>query len=135
MLAEGVLVLSFHVPKLEKRSGAQGGERGGGPGLQEKKELPIDPRRRGTSSSWRGSLRAAEKKRFFNWTDRAGLSGDRQTRELEVDRASQPREEVGYLEARTERLDEADEVICRILVEQRNRARERVRELEGSIVR
>jgi multidrug efflux pump subunit AcrA (membrane-fusion protein) len=129
----GAPVLSFDASELEKRLLEVRAASETAAKEIEKKELDILVRRRADE------LRLAEAKAEL---EKKTLQLDRPsdvaaaivTRELELDRERAERE-VAYLGARRQALDEADATEVQSLIEQRDRARSRVRELEESIAR
>jgi multidrug efflux pump subunit AcrA (membrane-fusion protein) len=130
---EGAPVLTFDASELEKllldlRAASESADK-----EIEKKELDVLVRRRADALRLAEAAAKLEKKTLQ--LDRpSGVSAAIVTKELELDRELASRE-VAYLDERRRALDEADETDLRNLIEQRDRSRSRVRELEESIAR
>lgn len=129
----GAPVLSFDTSELQKRllelraSSASADEE------IEKKELDALVRRRADELR-RAEATAKLEKTRLKLERPIEFSAARETKVLELDRDLAERE-IAYLDERRRALDEADAADLGNLVEQRDRARARVRELEESIGR
>ena len=129
----GAPVLSFDTSQLEKQLLELRAEADSAEKEIEKKELDVLVRRRADELRLAEATAELEKKTLQ--LDRpSGVSAAIVTRELELDRERAEREGA-YLEERRRALDEADGTDLQNLIEQRDRARSRVRELEESIAR
>lgn len=132
-VAAGTPVLSFDASELEKRllelrAASDSAEKEIG-----KKELDVLVRRRADELRL-AEARAKREKTRLQLERPSGFQAARETRALELDRELAEREIV-YLEQRRESLDEADAADLQNLLEQRDRAAARVKELEQSIGR
>ena len=132
-VAEGTPVLSFDASELEKRLLDLRALSASADKEIEKKELDVLVRRRADELRLAEAIAKLEKTRL-QLERPSELSAARATKALELDRELAERE-IAYLDERRRALDEAEGADRKILVEQRDRARARVRELEESIGR
>ncbi len=132
-VAEGAPVLSFDASELEKRLLELRASSASADKEIEKKELDVLVRRRAEELRL-AEARAKLEKTRLSLERPSELSAARETRALELDRGLAERE-IAYLDERRRALDEADGTALQNLIEQRDRARGRVRELEESIGR
>jgi HlyD family secretion protein len=132
-VSAGAPVLSFDASELEKRLLDLRAASESSAKEIEKKELDVQVRRHADELRLAQATAELEKK-TLQLERPSGVSAAIVTRELELDRERAEREGA-YLEERRRALDEADETDLQNLIEQRDRARSRVAELEGSIAR
>ncbi|MGH9320034.1 MAG: efflux RND transporter periplasmic adaptor subunit [Vicinamibacteria bacterium] len=129
----GTPVLAFDATELEQQLVDRRAERQ--TAEQEIEKRKLDMRVRQADDEVRVSeAKAKLEKANLKLTRPGDLVAARETRKLELDRALAERE-VKYLEERRLSLDEADRTELENLVEQRDRAGSRVRELERTIAR
>jgi multidrug efflux pump subunit AcrA (membrane-fusion protein) len=132
-VSAGSPVLSFDASELEKRLLELRAARDSAEKELEKQEIDVLVRRRADELRL-AEARARLEKTRLQLERPSELQAARKTKALELDRDLAERE-LAYLEERRKSLDEADAAFRENLVEQRNRARARVSELEGSIGR
>jgi len=132
-VAAGTPVLSFDASELEKRLLDLRASSASADKEIEKKELDVLVRRRADELRL-AEARAKLEKTRLQLERPSELQAARATRTLELDRELAERE-IAYLDERRRALDEADGTDLQNLIEQRDRARARVLELEESIGR
>jgi multidrug efflux pump subunit AcrA (membrane-fusion protein) len=132
-VAAGTPVVSFDASELEKslielRAASETADE-----EIQKKQLDVLVRRRADELR-RAEATAKLEKKELQLSGPSGVAAALVTRELELDRELAQRE-VAYLDERRRALDEADAADLQNLLEQRERARSRVKELEASVAR
>jgi multidrug efflux pump subunit AcrA (membrane-fusion protein) len=132
-VAAGTPVVSFDASELEKslielRAASETADE-----EIQKKQLDVLVRRRADELR-RAEATAKLEKKELQLSGPNGVAAALLTRELELDREL-ARREVAYLDERRRALDEADTADLQNLLEHRDRARSRVKELEASVAR
>jgi multidrug efflux pump subunit AcrA (membrane-fusion protein) len=129
----GEPVVAFDTSELEKQIVERRAELDSAEREIEKKELEGLMRRRADELRLSEALAKLEKARL-KLERPVELVAEKETRALELDRDLAERE-VAHLEERRRSLDEAERIEIESLVEQRDRSRSRLRELQESIER
>jgi HlyD family secretion protein len=132
-VAAGTPVVSFDASELEKRLVELRAASDTADKEIETKELDVLVRRRADELRLAETTARLEKTRL-QLERPSELSAARATKELELDRELAERE-AAYLHERRKALDEADGTDLQNLIQQRERARARVQELEENIAR